>query len=138
MFFTAVRSTFCTFFLSWYRQLCHPINDICFLGVLQAYRSCLPNIQLYGPTNFAPTINHVADIAKNFRDGSQYFILLIITDGIITDMPQTKSVSILKSGGSQPFSSVYPLLPSELFGHPYAINLFSWCTPNNNSYIQIL
>ena len=68
-------------------------TNLYFLGVLQAYRSCLPNIQLYGPTNFAPTINHVADIAKNFRDGSQYFILLIITDGIITDMPQTKSVS---------------------------------------------
>ena len=62
-------------------------------GVLQAYRSCLPNVQLYGPTNFAPTIQHVADIARNFRDGSQYFILLIITDGIITDMPQTKAVS---------------------------------------------
>jgi hypothetical protein len=35
----------------------------------------------------------VAEIARNFRDGSQYFILLIITDGIITDMPQTKSVT---------------------------------------------
>ena len=30
---------------------------------------------------------------RNFTDGSQYFILLIVTDGIITDMPQTKSVS---------------------------------------------
>jgi hypothetical protein len=35
----------------------------------------------------------VAEIARTFRDGSQYFILLIITDGIITDMPQTKSVT---------------------------------------------
>ncbi len=48
--------------------------------------------QLYGPTNFAPVITHVADIARQFRDGSKYFILLIITDGIITDMPQTKNV----------------------------------------------
>ncbi len=66
---------------------------LCFAGVLSAYRSCIQRVQLYGPTNFAPTINHVANIAKNFMDGSQYFILLIITDGIITDMPQTKSVS---------------------------------------------
>ena len=47
---------------------------------------------MYGPTNFAPTVNHVASIARQFKDGSQYFILLIITDGIITDMPQTRKV----------------------------------------------
>ena len=51
-------------------------------------------IQLYGPTNFAPTINHVANVARNFIDGSQYFILLIVTDGIITDMEQTKSAIV--------------------------------------------
>lgn len=67
----------------------------CFQGVLEAYKACIRRIQLYGPTNFAPTINHVASIARNFMDGSQYFILLIITDGIITDMPQTKSVRIV-------------------------------------------
>ena len=61
-------------------------------GVLGAYRACIQRIQLYGPTNFAPTVNHVANIARSFTDGSQYFILLIVTDGIITDMPQTKSV----------------------------------------------
>jgi hypothetical protein len=57
---------------------------------LSAYKGCISRIQLYGPTNFAPSINHVAGIARNHTDGSQYFILLIITDGIITDMPQTK------------------------------------------------
>lgn len=46
-------------------------------------------MQLYGPTNFAPCINHVAKFAAQRRDGNDYFILLIITDGIITDMPQT-------------------------------------------------
>lgn len=77
----------------------HDSNPYCdhVAGVLQAYKSCLPNIQLYGPTNFSPVINHVADIARNFRDGSQYFILLIITDGIITDMPQTKSSIVAAS-----------------------------------------
>jgi len=28
-------------------------------------------------------------IAQNVQDGRNYFILLILTDGIITDMPQT-------------------------------------------------
>ncbi|XP_014261553.1 copine-8-like isoform X2 [Cimex lectularius] len=58
-------------------------------GVLEAYRSCIRQIQLYGPTNFAPVINHVAQFAQTFTDGSSYFILLILTDGVITDMPQT-------------------------------------------------
>ena len=73
----------------------HPSNPYCqnIDGVLAAYKSCISQVQLYGPTNFAPTINHVANIARQFRDGSQYFILLILTDGVISDMPQTKTVS---------------------------------------------
>ena len=63
-----------------------------FTGVLSSYKGCISHVQLYGPTNFAPTVNHVASIARQFKDGSQYFILLIITDGIITDMPQTRKV----------------------------------------------
>lgn len=63
-------------------------------GVLEAYHNCIRQVQLYGPTNFAPIINHVAKFAQAYPDGSNYFILLIITDGIITDMPQTKSAII--------------------------------------------
>jgi len=33
-------------------------------GVIAAYRSCLASIQLYGPTNFAPCIRHVARFAQ--------------------------------------------------------------------------
>lgn len=33
-------------------------------GVVEAYRVCLPQIKLYGPTNFSPIINHVACFAK--------------------------------------------------------------------------
>ena len=74
----------------------HPSNPYCerMSGVLSAYKSCISRIQLYGPTNFAPTINHVSNIARNYMDGSQYFILLIITDGIITDMAQTKTAIV--------------------------------------------
>ena len=41
-------------------------------------------VQLYGPTNFSPVIRHVAQFAKTYQDGMNYFILLIITDGIIS------------------------------------------------------
>ncbi len=32
-------------------------------GIVDAYRMVLPQIRLYGPTNFSPIINHVARIA---------------------------------------------------------------------------
>lgn len=32
-------------------------------GILDAYRVCISRIQLYGPTNFAPIIHHVAQFA---------------------------------------------------------------------------
>jgi len=74
----------------------HPSNPYCqgMAGVLAAYKACIGQIQLYGPTNFAPTIRHVANIARQFTDGSQYFILLILTDGVISDMPQTKTAIV--------------------------------------------
>ena len=74
----------------------HPNNPYCerTYGVLEAYKACISRIQLFGPTNFSPTIRHVSDIAKNFTDGSQYFVLLIITDGIITDMEHTKEAIV--------------------------------------------
>ena len=68
---------------------CEDIN-----GVVDAYHSCIRRVQLCGPTNMAPVINHVAKFASSFRDGSHYFILVIITDGVITDMPQTKAAII--------------------------------------------
>ncbi|XP_052084520.1 copine-8-like [Mytilus californianus] len=69
----------------------NPNNPYCtgIEGVLEAYNKALHSIQLYGPTNFAPCINHVSRFAEAKAGGSDYFILLIVTDGIITDMPQT-------------------------------------------------
>ncbi|KAK3577893.1 hypothetical protein CHS0354_008288 [Potamilus streckersoni] len=58
-------------------------------GILETYYNALRSVQLYGPTNFAPCVRHVARFATQYRDGSHYFILLIITDGVITDLPQT-------------------------------------------------
>nr|XP_033814546.1 copine-8 isoform X3 [Geotrypetes seraphini] len=80
-------------------RVCHefalngnPQNPYCngIDGVMEAYYRSLKTVQLYGPTNFAPVINHVARYASSVKDGSQYFVLLIITDGVISDMAQTK------------------------------------------------
>jgi len=77
----------------------HPDNPFCngLSGVLDAYKKCIRQVQLFGPTNFSPVINHVAKFAETYQDGSQYFILLIITDGVITDMPRTKQAIIRAS-----------------------------------------
>jgi len=32
-------------------------------GILSAYQMCVSQVQLYGPTNFAPIIYHVAQFA---------------------------------------------------------------------------
>uniref|UniRef100_A0A7N8WLK0 Copine VIII n=1 Tax=Mastacembelus armatus TaxID=205130 RepID=A0A7N8WLK0_9TELE len=70
----------------------NPQNPYCngIEGVLEAYYQSLKSVRLYGPTHFSPVINHVARYASAVTDGSQYFILLIISDGVITDMAQTK------------------------------------------------
>uniref|UniRef100_A0A8C7DQX6 Copine 5 n=1 Tax=Oncorhynchus kisutch TaxID=8019 RepID=A0A8C7DQX6_ONCKI len=63
-------------------------------GILEAYHQSLKTVQLYGPTNFSPVVNHVAKYAAVVQDGSQYFVLLIITDGVISDMAQTKEAIV--------------------------------------------
>ena len=69
----------------------HPDDPYCkgVSGLLEAYQTSLESVQLYGPTNFAPVIRHVTRFAKAYADGSQYFVLMIVTDGEITDMETT-------------------------------------------------
>uniref|UniRef100_A0A8C2YVE6 Copine family member 9 n=1 Tax=Cyclopterus lumpus TaxID=8103 RepID=A0A8C2YVE6_CYCLU len=73
-------------------------------GVLEAYFQSLRTVQLYGPTNFAPVINQVARCAAEVTDGSQYFVLLMITDGVISDMAQTKEAVV--NAASLPMSII--------------------------------
>ncbi|XP_006635592.1 copine-4 isoform X2 [Lepisosteus oculatus] len=66
-------------------------------GVVEAYQNCLPKIQLYGPTNIAPIIMKVANSASeemHTKEAMQYFILLILTDGVITDMADTREAIV--------------------------------------------
>ncbi|KAF5917830.1 hypothetical protein HPG69_009983 [Diceros bicornis minor] len=122
----------------------NPNNPYCtgIQGIVDAYRQALPQVRLYGPTNFAPIINHVARFAaqaahqrtasvrvvggggggmvlvKGSLEGhvtrdflsvwecvaevlrgfasvyewvcpQQYFVLLLLTDGAVTDVEAT-------------------------------------------------
>uniref|UniRef100_A0AAX7SKU6 C2 domain-containing protein n=1 Tax=Astatotilapia calliptera TaxID=8154 RepID=A0AAX7SKU6_ASTCA len=77
----------------------NPSNPFCagVEGVVAAYQQCLPQVKLYGPTNFSPIINHVAQFGRQAlqqQTASQYFVLLIITDGVITDMDETRNAIV--------------------------------------------
>uniref|UniRef100_A0A4W4F7X0 C2 domain-containing protein n=1 Tax=Electrophorus electricus TaxID=8005 RepID=A0A4W4F7X0_ELEEL len=80
----------------------NPANPFCAgkQGVVEAYRVCLPQVRLYGPTNFAPIIRRVSGFAQQAlqqQTASQYYVLLIITDGVITDMDQTRAAIVAAS-----------------------------------------
>ncbi|KAM5207440.1 copine-7 isoform 1-T1 [Hipposideros larvatus] len=69
-------------------------------GVVEAYQNCLPRVQLYGPTNVAPIISKVARMAaaeERTAEASQYYILLILTDGVVTDMADTREAIVRAS-----------------------------------------
>lgn len=72
----------------------NPTHPYCasYEDILRHYRNQLQTIKLYGPTKFAPVINSTSSIARSrsFQDGQHYYVLLIVTDGIILDMNFTK------------------------------------------------
>nr|XP_034378989.1 copine-7 isoform X2 [Arvicanthis niloticus] len=80
----------------------NPEDDECegIQGVVEAYQNCLPKVQLYGPTNVAPIISKVARMAaaeERTGEASQYYILLILTDGVVTDMSDTREAIVRAS-----------------------------------------
>ncbi|XP_019169820.1 PREDICTED: protein BONZAI 1-like isoform X2 [Ipomoea nil] len=68
-------------------------------GIMMAYMSALFNVSLAGPTLFGPVINEAAQIAGRSAaiKERKYFVLLIITDGVITDLEETKDAIIRAS-----------------------------------------
>ncbi|XP_052192155.1 protein BONZAI 3 [Diospyros lotus] len=68
-------------------------------GIMAAYSSALYNISLSGPTLFGQVINKAAEIATHSlsHNISKYFVLLIITDGVLTDLQETKNALVRAS-----------------------------------------
>nr|XP_023918458.1 protein BONZAI 3-like [Quercus suber]XP_023918459.1 protein BONZAI 3-like [Quercus suber] len=68
-------------------------------GIMAAYARALHNVALAGPTLFGPVINTAAQIAGRSisYNSSKYFVLLIITDGVITDLQETKDALVRAS-----------------------------------------
>lgn len=68
-------------------------------GIMSAYASALHNVSLAGPTLFGPVINRAAQIASHSLsyNHTKYFVVLIITDGVITDLQETKDAIVKAS-----------------------------------------
>ena len=82
----------------------NPSNPYCqgIFGIVAAYQACVRQITLWGPTNIAPIVNHVIKftesiLADNENFASNYFILLLLTDGEITDLQSTVDAIVLAS-----------------------------------------
>ena len=78
-------------------------------GIIHYYKQSLNRIQLSGPTYFAPMIKSVVNnIKANFKNGGNmtnvYYVLLILTDGLILDMAETRN-AICKAA-KYPFSII--------------------------------
>ena len=91
-------------FLGKYTDFNYPINcnlqdpKIKYIdGVLKEYRTFITKIHLSGPTYFSPMINDLnLEVKKELEEGKimNYHILMILTDGQIDDMDETKDALV--------------------------------------------
>lgn len=81
-----------------YTSPCFPLglrdDPMCYgiEGILSAYMTTLSEVKLSGPTNFAPLIETVARTASqrlNSQTDQNYDVLLILTDGVVSDFDLT-------------------------------------------------
>ena len=74
-------------------------------GILAAYRNSLQMVQLSGPTCFAPVIKSATSYSEqSYTSSHTYTILLIVTDGVINDMPET--IDAIVEASSSPLSII--------------------------------
>jgi len=80
------------------------IDDAFEKQVLNEYRRMLSIVTLWGPTNFAPTIEFAVSSATCTENKQEYTILLIVTDGAISDIVET--MKAIRKGCKKPLSIV--------------------------------
>ena len=69
-------------------------------GVLREYRNFITKIHLAGPTYFSPMINDlIFEVEREIEEGQlyNYHIIMILTDGMIDDMAETKDSLVAAS-----------------------------------------
>lgn len=97
-------------------------------GLVRAYRATLDRVQLYGPTIFSEVLRTVGVVvsrraetaARAGNDSLAYTVLLILTDGVISDYDATIAELIKLS--ALPLSVVIIGLGTEDFGRMHALD----------------
>lgn len=78
-------------------------------SILEHYRQTVAAVRFTEPTRLAPVIAHTTAIADRYSTaaadaGKHYFVLLILTDGGVDDLPET--VAAIVAASSRPMSIV--------------------------------
>lgn len=97
-------------------------------GLVRAYQATLSRVQLYGPTIFSEVLRTVGTIVSRRAEAAAragnaslaYTVLLILTDGVISDYDATTAELIKLS--ALPLSIVIIGVGSEDFGKMHALN----------------
>jgi len=63
-------------------------------GIIDTYKRNVRGIYMKGPTFFSSVMDIFMDFAKEGRDLKTYFVMLILTDGEIHDMVETKRMIV--------------------------------------------
>lgn len=89
-------------------------------GVIDLYKTVLPKLKFLGPTYLCPMIKGISSSIKSRfdKDKFSYCILLVITDGIMTDMEDT--IEEIIDSSYYPLSIVIVGIGDEDF-HPMTI-----------------
>ncbi|PON73989.1 Protein BONZAI [Parasponia andersonii] len=68
-------------------------------GIMAAYATALHNVTLAGPTLFGQVIDRAAQIAGQSlsHPSNMYYVLLIMTDGVLSDLQETKNALVKAS-----------------------------------------
>ncbi|KAF9414817.1 hypothetical protein BGZ94_000278 [Podila epigama] len=90
-------------------------------GILASYWHALTFAELWGPTNFSPVIEQASNIARQTSNGGNgYTVLLILTDGAITDMEET--IKSIRKATKTPLSILIVGVGNAQFGSMNALD----------------
>ena len=63
-------------------------------GIIDTYKELQTNVTMAGPTFFSSVLDIFMDFAQEGQELKTYFVLLILTDGEIHDMKETKRLIV--------------------------------------------
>ena len=66
-------------------------------GLMEAYKFSLNNVDLYAPTYFAPCLQRFLNLVLECKNNQTYHIMMILTDGVVDDLQETKDVIVAAS-----------------------------------------